>query len=89
MSWPGPTPDQRPDRRVVGPPLLVGPPPERHDVVPPLLDQAADDALNPIADEVPAHLVGLLLGGHQLQGVRVEGLDTHRIGLPFGRVGRM
>ena len=40
---------------------MVGTAPQRHDIVPPLLYKAADDALDAVTDEVATHLVGLLL----------------------------
>lgn len=51
---------------VVGSTLTVGPSPQSHDVVPALLDEHADDALNAVANEVAPHLHTLLLGLHQL-----------------------
>lgn len=46
--------------------LVVGAAAQRHNVVPPVLHQHADDALNAIAYEVAPKLVGLLLGLDQL-----------------------
>eukprot|EP00955_Chlamydomonas_euryale_P113641 366228-Chlamydomonas_euryale.AAC.33 len=51
---------------VIGAALMIRAAPQRHDVVAALLDEAADDALDAVADKVAAHLVGLLFGRHQL-----------------------
>ena len=63
----GQAPDQGCTVGVVLATLVVGPPPEGHDVVAALLDEHPDDALYAIADEVATHLHALLLGLHQLR----------------------
>lgn len=60
--------------------LMVGRASERHYVMSALLNQHADDALQPVADEVAAHLHCLLLPGHQLRPA------THCIVVNNGRI---
>ena len=74
------TPDQCPNGRIVCSSFLVCPSPERHDVVPPLLDQTPNDALNSITDEVSTHLICLLLVGDQLAAVKTAQMAHSRTG---------
>jgi len=62
-------PNQRRLVRVICSPLVVSAALECHDIVPPLLDEASDDALDAVANKVSPHLVGFLLGSDQLLAV--------------------
>lgn len=68
---PAAAPYERRVIRVVGAALAVRAALEAHDVMPPLRNQHADDALDAVADKVPSHLVGLLTGFHHLGAVQV------------------
>lgn len=60
-------PDQSSSISVVVATLVVCTAAQSHDVVAPLLDEHADDALNPVADEIAPHLYAFFLGLHKLR----------------------
>ena len=55
---------------------MVGSSPQSHDVVPPLLNEHTNDALNAIADEVASHFHALFLSLNQLSPDRKTTSET-------------